>query len=77
MERISDVLQRPVIIERRRSFSPEFQLPEKGDFLFGYIVAEGRILQEFRQPWLFVERLFVFPFHKRKFLHGLRGQPAI
>jgi hypothetical protein len=75
MERVSEVLYLPVIIERRRPFSFESQLPEKGDFLLGRIAAEGRILQECFEPWLFVERLF--PFHKGKLLHGLRGQPAI
>jgi hypothetical protein len=55
MERISEGLQCPIIIEGRRPFSPESQFPEKLDFLLGRIAAEGSILKEFSKPRLFVK----------------------
>ena len=41
------------------------------------LAAEGRILQEGCESGLVVDRLVGCPFHKRKVLHGLRGQPAV
>ena len=46
MERVSEVLQLPVIIEGSRPFFLEPQLLQKLDFLLGGIAAEGSILKE-------------------------------
>src|SRR5439155_25348821 len=46
MERVSQVLQFPVIVERGRPFSREFQLLEKLDFLRGRIAPQKAILKE-------------------------------
>src|SRR5438093_5429553 len=57
MERVSEVLQLPVIIERRRPLVLELQPLEKLDFLRGRRAAEGRVLQEFLEPGLLSDRL--------------------
>ena len=63
MERVSEVLQLPVIVEGRRPRVLEPQLLEKLDFLCGRGAAEGRILKEFLEPWLFAGR-FGLPLDK-------------
>jgi hypothetical protein len=64
MERISEVLQLPVIVEGRRSRVLEPQLLEKRDFLRGRGAAEGRILKEFLEPRLFARERFGFALDK-------------
>src|SRR3989454_4377557 len=64
MERISEVLQLPVIVEGRRPRVLEPQLLEKLDFLRGRGATEGRILKEFLEPRLFARALFGFPLDK-------------
>src|SRR5213076_2924638 len=64
MERISEVLQCPVIVEGRGPRVLEPQLLEKLDFLRGRGAAEGRILKEFLEPRLFADGLFGFPLDK-------------
>src|SRR5439155_8987136 len=64
MERISEVLQRPVIVERRGPRVLEPQLLEKLAFLRGRGAAEGRILKEFLEPRLFADGLVGFPLDK-------------
>ena len=71
MERVSEVLQLPVIIEGSRPLSAESQFLQKRDFLLGRIAAEGRISKKVFEPRLFIERLFGFPFNKPEFLWGV------
>jgi hypothetical protein len=47
MEWIAQVLQLPIVIERRGSLVRELQPFEKGDFLGGRIATEDRVLEEF------------------------------
>src|SRR5213596_2747904 len=64
MERVSEVLQLPVIVEGRRPLALELQPLEKRDFLRGRRTAERRILKEFLEPGLFADRLVGFPLDK-------------
>src|SRR5205809_3874926 len=64
MERISEVLQGPVIVEGRGPRLLEPQLLEKLDFLRGRRAVEGRVLKEFLAPRLFADGLFGFPLDK-------------
>src|SRR5438132_1095881 len=64
MERVSEVLQLPVIVEGRRPLALELQPLEKLDFLRGRRAAERRILEEFLEPGLLADRLFGFPLDK-------------
>src|SRR5437773_53747 len=64
MERVSEVLQLPVIVEGRRPLALELQPLEKLDFLCGRRAAERRILEEFLEPGLLADRLFGFPLDK-------------
>ena len=50
MERVSEVLQFPVIIERSRAFSVEPQSLQKLNFLLGGGPAERTIIKEFFEP---------------------------
>src|SRR6266516_2930851 len=61
MERVSEVLQLPVIVEGRRPRVLEPQLLEKLDFLCGRGAAEGRILKEFLESWLLADGRFGLP----------------
>src|SRR5437762_12791071 len=61
MERVSEVLQLPVIVEGRRPLALELQQFEKLDFLRGRRAAERRILEELLEPGLLADRLFGFP----------------
>jgi hypothetical protein len=56
MQRVPQVLQFSVIVERGWPFSGEFQLLEKLDFLCGRIAPQRGILKECTEPWLFVDR---------------------
>ena len=71
MQRISEVLHLPIIIEGRRPLALEPQPREEGDFLLRRIAAEGRILEEGCQPRLLVARVCGGPFKKRKLLQML------
>src|SRR2546430_5931319 len=64
VERVSEVLQLPVIVEGRRPLALELQPLEKLDFLRGRRAAERRILEEFLEPGLLADRLFGFPLDK-------------
>src|SRR5947208_2774497 len=64
MERVSEVLQLPVIVDGRRPLALELQPLEKLDFLRGRRAAERRILEEFLEPGLLADRLFGFPLDK-------------
>ena len=68
MERVSKVLQLAVIIKRSRPLFLESQVSEKGDFLGGSLAVEGSGLKKFFESWLFVQRFFLLPFKKFKFL---------
>src|SRR5712692_1668845 len=69
MERISETLQLPVIVEGRRPLALELPPLEKLDFHLGRGAAEGGILQEFPEPRLFHEELIGLPFYKREARH--------
>ena len=69
MERVSEVLQFPVIIEWVGPLSLESQFLQKLDFLLTSIAAEGSITKEFFQSRLFAKRLFRFAFNKLKLLN--------
>src|SRR4030095_1034830 len=71
MQRISEVLQLPIIIEGCRPLALKPQPLEEIDFLLRRIAAEGPILEEGLQPRLLVARFFGGPFKKRKFLQVL------
>ena len=58
MQRVSEVLQLPIIIERRRPLALEPQPLEEVDFLLRRIAAEGRVLEEGLKPRLLVARVF-------------------
>src|SRR5438128_36970 len=66
MERVSEVLQLPVVVQGRRPRVREPQLLEKLDFLRGRGAAEGGVLKEFLEPGLFADRLCGFPLDKRE-----------
>src|SRR5580658_6879569 len=51
MQRISQVLQLPVIINRGRLPAPEFQRLQELDFLTGRVAAQGRVAQKSFEPW--------------------------
>jgi hypothetical protein len=67
MERISQALQLPVVVERGWAISCEFELLEKLDFLRGRVARQRWILQEGLEPRLFVDGWDGFPFHELKF----------
>src|SRR5437016_7246434 len=64
MERISEVLQLPVIVEGRRPRVLEPQPLEKRNFLRGCGAAERRILKEFLEPRFFAAGRFGYPLDK-------------
>jgi hypothetical protein len=77
MERISEVLQLPVIVEGRRPRVLEPQLLEKLDFLRGRGATEGRILKEFLEPRLFADGRFGFPLDKLESLRLPWDDPVV
>src|SRR5688572_17534439 len=77
MERVSQALQLPVVVERGWPISCEFELLEKLDFLRGRIARQGWILQEGLEPRLFVDRSDGFPFHELKFFRVPWCQAAV
>ncbi len=58
MERVSEALPLPVIVQGGRPLALELQPLEKLDFFCGRAAAEGRVLQEFLESRLFASRLF-------------------
>src|SRR4029450_4514627 len=76
MERVSQALQFPVIVEGGWPFSREFQLLEKLDFLHGRIAPQKGILKEGLQPWLFVDRWSGVPFDELESLRVPGRQAA-
>ncbi len=62
MERVSEVLELPVIVEERRPLALEPQPLEKLHLLRGGRAAEGRIMKEFLEPGHFDGVLFGFQF---------------
>ena len=77
MERISQALQLPVVVERGRPISSEFELLEKLDFLRGRIARQRWILQEGLEPRLFVDGWDGFAFHELKFFRVPGRQAAV
>src|SRR2546426_11325401 len=77
MERVSEVLQLPIIVEWRRPLALELQPLEKLHFLRGGRAAERRILKEFLEPGLLDEVLFGFQFDKLKLLHVSSDQSVV
>lgn len=76
MQRVSQVLQLPVII--KRSQPPSFQpYPlQKLDFLVAGIPAERRILEELLKAWLSVEGSIRFAPNEFKSLQAPKSQPV-
>src|SRR5690348_249567 len=77
MERVSEVLQLPVVVEGTRPLALELQPLEKLDFLRGRRAAERRIPKEFLEPRLFHEVLFGFQFDKLKLLNVPSDQSVV
>src|SRR3989442_10071423 len=77
MERVSEVLYLPVIVEGRGPPALELQLLEKLDFLRRRRAAEGRIPKEPLEPRLFDERPFRFQLDKLELLHVSGDQPVV
>src|SRR5215510_12135284 len=77
MQRISEVLQLPIIIEGGWVFALELQPLEERDFLRRRIATEGRLLEEGCQPRLLVARIFRVLFYNRKLLQVLGHHPAV
>src|SRR3989475_11851254 len=77
MERVSQVLQFPVIVEGRWPFSRESQLLEKLDFLVGRIAPQRGIPEEGLEPWFFADRWAGFPFDELEFLRVSGRQAAV
>ena len=77
MERISQALQLPVVVERGWPISCELELLEKLDFLRGRIARQRWIMQEGLEPRLFVDGWDGFPFHELKFFRVPGRQAAV
>src|SRR5437762_13058185 len=76
MERVSEALPFPVVVQGGRPLALERQPLEKGDFSRGRAAAEGRVLQEFLEPGLVADRLCDFLFDKSESLR-LPGDEAV
>ena len=78
MERVSEVLQLSVIIQRSGPLPLEPELSQELDFLFGSIATERRITEEFLEPWLFLfQGWFGFHFNKREALRVPRSYSLV
>src|SRR3990170_4715950 len=77
MERVSEVLQLPVVIEGRRTLAFEPQPLEEREFLLSCAAAEGRILKEFLEPRVFDHQLVGLPFDELESLHMPRDHSGI
>ena len=56
MQRVPEVLQLSVIVERARPLSLEPQPSQEFNLVSGHVTAERSILKEFRESWLFLWR---------------------
>src|SRR5580692_1156000 len=54
MQRISQILQFPVVVERSRTFSFDPQLLQEFDFIGGGAAAQRRVLKKFPEPGFYV-----------------------
>src|SRR5207237_3736759 len=77
MERVSQVLQLPVVIKRSRPLFFEPQPLQKLDFLVGSIIAERAILEELLKARLYDERLLRFALDELKSLQVPQSQSAV
>src|SRR5438270_12137564 len=77
MEWIPQILQLPVIVDRRRLLSPDLQRLQELDFLFGGIAAQRRIAQESLQPGFQGHGLFRPFFRKLELLSDSCCEPAV
>src|SRR3972149_1917292 len=69
MERVSEVLQLPVVIEGSGSLALECQPLKELGFLLGRCAAEGGVLQECPEPWLLGEGWCGFSLSEFESLH--------
>src|SRR5512146_1350334 len=69
MERVSEVLQLPVVVHWSRAPALEIEPPEKRDFLLARRAAECGILQKLPEPRLFHEDLSSLAFDKPESLN--------
>src|SRR6266849_5740702 len=77
MERVSEALQLPIIVEGRRPLALELEPLEKRDLLRGRRAAQGLALQESLEPRLFNEMLLGFQFDNLKLLHVPSDQSVV
>ena len=77
MKGIPQILQFPVIVNRRGSLSSKIQGLQKRDFLFGDIAAQRPVIQELFEPWFNGDRLWGFLFRKLKSLEIHCCEPAV
>src|SRR5690242_7657583 len=77
MERVSEVLQLPVVVQGRRTLSFELEAPEKFDFLRGRGTAEGRILKELLETGLVAGGLSGLPLDELESLRLPRDDVAV
>src|SRR6185437_567621 len=77
MKGIPQILQLPVIVNRRGSLSAEIQSLQKRDFLFGDIAAQRPVLQELYEPWFNGDGLWGLSFGKLKSLEVRCREPAV
>jgi hypothetical protein len=77
MDRIPEVLQLSVIIDRNRPASPELQHLQKPDFFLGGVTAEGLIVKELPEARIEDGGAFRFPFYKLKPLQAPGSDFAI
>src|SRR5512143_759674 len=77
MQRVSQVLQFPVIIECSGPSLLESQLLQELDLFPGSFAIEGRILEEFFEPWLFFKGWLRLFFNKLEPLGLSRGNSPV
>ena len=77
MQRISEILQFPVVVERRWPLPFDPQPFQKFDFLRSHIAAERSIFEESVEPWLDPERSVEFRLNKLEPLRMSRDQSSV
>src|SRR5438552_13584090 len=77
MERVSQVLQFPVIVQRCRPFPRELEISEELDLLCGRIAPQRWILKEGQESWLFVDSRHRRPFDELESLRVPGRQAAV
>ena len=77
MERVSQILQLPIIVEWSWPPLYEPQPFQKLDFLAGGIAAERSILEELLKARLYVEGPLRFPFDELKSPRAPKSQSAV